>query len=106
MSKCSSSTKVGFSPISSSPKNTDVSIKPPNMANLQMSTSCFFSQLVLTGNFFQLPLWVDKAKPVQYAFNTCMWKETIKDAVILTTVYRQKDPVHSANNEKLNILNN
>jgi ATP-dependent DNA helicase PIF1 len=48
------------------------------------------SQVVITGDFFQLPP-VCKNKPMHFAFEAVAWKQTIKRAIRLTQVFRQKD---------------
>jgi ATP-dependent DNA helicase PIF1 len=48
------------------------------------------AQVVITGDFFQLPP-VSKNKPMCYAFEAVAWKKTIKRAIRLTKVFRQKD---------------
>lgn len=47
------------------------------------------SQLVVTGDFFQLPP-VAKGDPV-FAFESDAWKSSIEETVNLKQVYRQKD---------------
>ena len=48
------------------------------------------SQVVITGDFFQLPP-VSKNKQMCFAFEAVAWKETVKRAIKLTQVFRQKD---------------
>lgn len=49
-------------------------------------------QLLLVGDFFQLPP-VSRDEPVQFAFESDAWKESISTCVELTQIQRQKDPV-------------
>lgn len=58
-------------------------------------------QLVLTGDFFQLPpvSKKDGEKPVVFCFDSSMWKKCIQKTILLTKVFRQQD------NELVDILN-
>lgn len=58
-------------------------------------------QLVLTGDFFQLPpvSKKDDEKPVVFCFDSNMWKKCIHKTILLTKVFRQQD------NELVDILN-
>ena len=47
--------------------------------------------MVVTGDFFQLPPVSKGSTPVRFAFEATAWKETIKRAIKLTKVFRQKD---------------
>ncbi|SPO02968.1 related to PIF1 protein precursor [Cephalotrichum gorgonifer] len=50
-------------------------------------------QLVLTGDFFQLPPVPDRdARAVQFAFEASTWSTSIAHTIGLTQVFRQKDP--------------
>ncbi len=50
-------------------------------------------QLVLTGDFFQLPPVPDREKrEVKFAFEAETWKMSIDHTIGLTEVFRQKDP--------------
>ena len=52
-------------------------------------------QLVITGDFFQLPpvlQGVDDGSP-RFCFEAKVWKTTIRHTIILTQIYRQIDPV-------------
>lgn len=49
-------------------------------------------QLVITGDFFQLPP-VSKNSQAKHAFQSKKWNTTIKHAVGLTQIFRQRDPV-------------
>lgn len=59
----------------------------PVLADLSVNE---ISQVVITGDFFQLPP-VSKNKPICFAFEADAWKKTIKKAIRLTKVFRQKD---------------
>lgn len=48
-------------------------------------------QLVVTGDFFQLPPVTKSGKDVFFAFQSDAWKESIETTVTLTQVFRQKD---------------
>ncbi|KAA8567812.1 hypothetical protein EYC84_008267 [Monilinia fructicola] len=53
-------------------------------------------QLVITGDFFQLPPVPDynhKGRDVKFAFDAATWKTAINHTIGLTEVFRQKDPV-------------
>lgn len=53
-------------------------------------------QLVITGDFFQLPPVPDfdnKARAVKFAFDAGTWPTAIHHTIGLTEVFRQKDPV-------------
>ncbi|CAI4053012.1 hypothetical protein SUVZ_15G1840 [Saccharomyces uvarum] len=58
-------------------------------------------QLVLTGDFFQLPPVAkkDENKIVKFCFESDMWKRCIQKTILLTKVFRQQD------NELIDILN-
>ncbi|CAG60681.1 uncharacterized protein GVI51_J00407 [Nakaseomyces glabratus] len=58
-------------------------------------------QLVLTGDFFQLPpvSKKDDDKNVVFCFDSKMWKKCIQKTILLTKVFRQQD------NELVDILN-
>ncbi len=47
--------------------------------------------MVVTGDFFQLPPVSKGGTAVRFAFEATAWKETIKRAIKLTKVFRQKD---------------
>jgi ATP-dependent DNA helicase PIF1 len=58
-------------------------------------------QLVITGDFFQLPPVPDqdnKVKGVKFAFDAGTWSTAIHHTIGLTEVFRQKDPGISASN--------
>ncbi|KUI57461.1 ATP-dependent DNA helicase PIF1 [Cytospora mali] len=48
-------------------------------------------QLVVTGDFFQLPPVTQSGKDVFFAFQSDAWKESIEKTVTLTKVFRQKE---------------
>lgn len=51
-------------------------------------------QLVITGDFFQLPPVPDHGanREVKFAFDASTWETSIEHTIGLTTVFRQKDP--------------
>jgi ATP-dependent DNA helicase PIF1 len=49
-------------------------------------------QLVVTGDFFQLPPVPDKNQVAKFAFDAATWNTTIEHTILLTHVFRQKDP--------------
>jgi ATP-dependent DNA helicase PIF1 len=49
-------------------------------------------QLVITGDFFQLPPVPEKGKLAKFAFDAATWNTTIEHTILLTHVFRQKDP--------------
>lgn len=48
-------------------------------------------EIVVTGDFFQLPPVTQGGKDVFFAFQSDAWKESIERTVTLTQVFRQKD---------------
>lgn len=50
-------------------------------------------QLVVTGDFFQLPPVPDKNTVAKFAFDAATWGTCIQHTILLTHVFRQKDPV-------------
>ena len=50
-------------------------------------------QLVITGDFFQLPPVPDKGKSAKFAFDAATWNTTIEHTILLSHVFRQKDPI-------------
>jgi len=52
-------------------------------------------QLLLFGDFYQLPPVGDKDDPesIQYAFEYTRWNELIKETIVLKTTFRQSDPL-------------
>ena len=49
-------------------------------------------QLVLTGDFFQLPPVPDSGREATFAFDAATWSTSIEHTIGLTQVFRQKDP--------------
>lgn len=49
-------------------------------------------QLVITGDFFQLPPVPDSGKVATFAFDASTWETSIEHTIGLTQVFRQKDP--------------
>lgn len=50
-------------------------------------------QLVITGDFFQLPPVPDSGKIARFAFDAATWNTSIEHTIGLHHVFRQKDPV-------------
>lgn len=52
-------------------------------------------QLLLFGDFYQLPPVGDKDDPesTQYAFEYSRWNELVKETIVLKTTFRQSDPM-------------
>ncbi|OBZ73732.1 ATP-dependent DNA helicase PIF1 [Grifola frondosa] len=49
-------------------------------------------QVIVTGDFFQLPPVMKGSGNVKFAFEADMWSQTIKKTFNLTKVFRQRDP--------------
>lgn len=49
-------------------------------------------QLVITGDFFQLPPVPDYGKVAKFAFDADSWNTTVEHTIGLTQVFRQKNP--------------
>lgn len=49
-------------------------------------------QVVITGDFFQLPPVPDNGKIAKFAFDAATWNTSIEHTIGLTQVFRQKDP--------------
>ena len=49
-------------------------------------------QLVITGDFFQLPPVPDQGRIARFAFEANTWSTTIERTIGLTQIFRQKDP--------------
>lgn len=49
-------------------------------------------QLVITGDFFQLPPVPDFSRASKFAFDAATWNTSIEHTIGLTQVFRQKDP--------------
>lgn len=50
-------------------------------------------QLVITGDFFQLPPVPDYGRVSKFSFDAATWNTSIEHTIGLTQVFRQKDPV-------------
>jgi ATP-dependent DNA helicase PIF1 len=48
-------------------------------------------QVIVTGDFFQLPPVTKGAQAVKFAFEAQTWSETVKYTFNLTKVFRQRD---------------
>ena len=48
-------------------------------------------QLIVTGDFFQLPPIAGGGQAVKFAFEAQAWSQTIKKTINLTQVFRQRD---------------
>lgn len=49
-------------------------------------------QLVITGDFFQLPPVPDSGRVAKFAFDAATWDTAIEHTIGLTQIFRQKDP--------------
>ena len=49
-------------------------------------------QLIITGDFFQLPPVPDQGRIAKFAFDAATWNTSIEHTIGLTQVFRQKDP--------------
>lgn len=49
-------------------------------------------QVIMTGDFFQLPPVPEKGKAAKFAFHANTWSTTIEKTIALNKVFRQKDP--------------
>ena len=49
-------------------------------------------QLIITGDFFQLPPVPDQGKLARFAFEAATWSTSIAHTIGLSQVFRQKDP--------------
>jgi ATP-dependent DNA helicase PIF1 len=63
-------------------------------------------QLVITGDFFQLPPVPDRGKVAQFAFDASTWTTSVEYTIGLHHVFRQKDPgkferFHTAHEESV-----
>ena len=50
-------------------------------------------QVVVTGDFFQLPPVPEQNRESKFCFNSQTWTTTIQHTILLTHIFRQKDPV-------------
>lgn len=57
-------------------------------------------QLVITGDFFQLPPVPDYGKVAKFSFDAATWTTSIEHTIGLTQVFRQKDPSTFSSVEK------
>lgn len=48
-------------------------------------------QIVMTGDFFQLPPVMKESDDVKFAFEADSWRDIVDDTMVLTQVFRQKD---------------
>ncbi|KAH3684041.1 hypothetical protein WICPIJ_004979 [Wickerhamomyces pijperi] len=56
------------------------------------SKECFGGiQIILTGDFFQLPPVPDKGKEIKFCFEAECWSRVIDEKILLKKVFRQKD---------------
>lgn len=53
-------------------------------------------QLVITGDFFQLPPVPDSNREAKFAFSAATWNTAVEHTILLTQVFRQKDPEFAA----------
>ena len=53
-------------------------------------------QLVVTGDFFQLPPVPEKNAVAKFAFDAATWNTCIEHTILLTHVFRQKDPAFAS----------
>lgn len=53
-------------------------------------------QLVITGDYFQLPPVPERGRAAKFAFDAATWSDTIDHTIGLHHVFRQKDPVFAA----------
>ena len=54
--------------------------------------NCATPQVVVTGDFFQLPPVMKGGGSVKFAFEAQTWPEIVKKTFNLTKVFRQRDP--------------
>ncbi|KAF3930680.1 hypothetical protein ABW19_dt0208047 [Dactylella cylindrospora] len=53
-------------------------------------------QLVVTGDFFQLPPVPDNGRMAKFAFEGNTWNNCVDHTILLTHIFRQKDPTFAA----------
>ena len=58
---------------------------------LRCQLSVYAPQLVITGDFFQLPPVTKGSAEPFFAFESAEWKKSVEHTVTLTHVFRQKD---------------
>ena len=63
-------------------------------------------QIVITGDFFQLPPVPDYGKVSKFSFDAATWNTSIEHTIGLTQVFRQKDPGTSATQTRSTLLTN
>lgn len=65
-------------------------------------------QLVVTGDFFQLPPVPENNREAKFAFSASTWNTSIEHTILLTQVFRQSDPEFAAmlNDMRLGKLSN
>ena len=73
----------------------DLFDKLENVARIIRSNGRPFGgiQLVITGDFFQLPPVPENGRMAKFAFDAATWNTSIEHTIGLTRVFRQKDPV-------------
>jgi len=49
-------------------------------------------QVIITGDFFQLPPVPERGRQAKFAFNANTWNTCIEKTIALHKVFRQKDP--------------
>ena len=72
----------------------DLFDKLENIARIIRSNGRPFGgiQLVITGDFFQLPPVPDHGRVAKFSFDAATWNTSIEHTIGLTRVFRQKDP--------------
>ncbi|KAJ5120341.1 uncharacterized protein N7515_009729 [Penicillium bovifimosum] len=62
-------------------------------------------QLVITGDFFQLPPVPEMGREAKFAFGAASWTTCIQHTILLTNVFRQRDPVFAGMLNELRLGN-
>ncbi|KAJ5946786.1 ATP-dependent DNA helicase PIF1 [Penicillium verhagenii] len=62
-------------------------------------------QLVVTGDFFQLPPVPERGQDAKFSFAAATWNTTIQHTILLTHVFRQRDPEFAAMLNELRLGN-
>ncbi|KAJ5745876.1 ATP-dependent DNA helicase PIF1 [Penicillium odoratum] len=62
-------------------------------------------QLVVTGDFFQLPPVPERNREAKFSFAAATWNTTIQHTILLTHVFRQRDPEFAAMLNELRLGN-